>query len=267
MPLQLGTGEDNEDSYERDPRDDVATTYLMFPREADWLHTGPVADPSQYEAIFIARVGGWSAFVVSGLIETLLEVLADSATHYAALRLQLRAEGMGLSPRAGDYSELHMSLPTTLTSLRQANIGTAVTARLDSAPPDPTFWRLRLDELLQSMEDSPDPEREWAVLRGIVGDEELAELLGVPPTEITTYAEHAATPDDLAARLHFLALLVADLTTAYNAYGVRRWFNRPRRTLGGRTPKEVLAAGWDPDGPGPREVRQLAQSLLGAQAT
>ncbi|MGQ0669492.1 MAG: hypothetical protein ACT4PO_07455 [Actinomycetota bacterium] len=71
----------------------------------------------------------------------------------------------------------------------------------------------------------------------------------------------------MAARLHFLAKVVADLLGAYNEFGVLRWFDRPRAALGGRSPAEVLAGDWDPDAEGPLGVRSLARSLAGASAT
>jgi hypothetical protein len=37
----------------------------------------------------------------------------------------------------------------------------------------------------------------------------------------------------VAERLHWLAMVVADLAGSYNALGIRRWFERPRALLGG----------------------------------
>jgi hypothetical protein len=75
------------------------------------------------------------------------------------------------------------------------------------------------------------------------------------------------TPDDVAARLHHVALIVGDLLGAYNDVGVRRWFDRPRSALGGRRPAAVLSGNWNPDDPSPRRVRDLAQSLVTLAAT
>jgi hypothetical protein len=76
-----------------------------------------------------------------------------------------------------------------------------------------------------------------------------------------------ATPDDIAARLHFLALVVGDLAGAYNDIGIRRWFDRPRTTLGGRTPRQLLRGAWNPGDAGPTKIRELARSLVAAAAT
>jgi len=48
------------------------------------------------------------------------------------------------------------------------------------------------------------------------------------------------TPDDVAARLHHVALIVGDIAGSYNDIGVRRWFTRPRTQLGTQTPATVL---------------------------
>lgn len=97
--------------------------------------------------------------------------------------------------------------------------------------------------------------------------EELAGLVGASQSSLRRYALGArTTPDDTAARVHWLAKVVGDLRGAYNAAGVRRWFERPRAQLDGRPPRALLLGGWDPDDPGPRAVRDLARALSGAGA-
>ena len=55
---------------------------------------------------------------------------------------------------------------------------------------------------------------------------------------------HRPTPDVVAARLHVLAMVCADLRAGYNDYGIRRWFVRPRPSLEGgvrgRSPRPDL---------------------------
>jgi hypothetical protein len=68
------------------------------------------------------------------------------------------------------------------------------------------------------------------------------------------------------ARIHWLALVLADLAGAYNEFGSRRWFDRKRSQLEGRSPREVLVAGWDPADPDVERVRELAAALAGAGA-
>ncbi|MGH9129840.1 MAG: hypothetical protein ACRDY2_13005 [Acidimicrobiales bacterium] len=98
-----------------------------------------------------------------------------------------------------------------------------------------------------------------------LGDDLLARLVGASPTSVGRYRRsQRPTPDPVAHRLHFLALVVADLAGSYNSRGVRRWFCRPRPQLDGLTPRELLAGGWDPEDPGPQRVAALAGALVGA---
>jgi hypothetical protein len=68
-------------------------------------------------------------------------------------------------------------------------------------------------------------------------------------------------------RLHFLALLLADLSGTYTEEGVRLWFHRPRHLLGGRTPEQVLSGDWAPEDGEVSLLRELARSLVGSPAT
>ncbi len=109
---------------------------------------------------------------------------------------------------------------------------------------------------------------EWPHLVQILGVDQLARLLAVSPSSVRRYKEHArATPDGVASRLHFLALVVGDLAGAYNDIGIRRWFERARVPLGNRAPQEFLRGEWSPNDPGPTRVRELARSLVVAAAT
>jgi hypothetical protein len=69
----------------------------------------------------------------------------------------------------------------------------------------------------------------------------------------------------VAARLHWLAMVVADLAGAYNNFGIRRWFERPRSQLQGKSPRQVLGNAWSPDDEAASRVRALASVLSGAQ--
>ncbi|MGI8827281.1 MAG: hypothetical protein ACR2JC_16880 [Chloroflexota bacterium] len=89
-----------------------------------------------------------------------------------------------------------------------------------------------------SLEDCPVPDQEWTPLRDTLGDDLLARLCGIAPVSLRRYATDARpTPDLVAGRLHALALTVADLRWAYNDYGIRGWFQRPRAQLGGLSPE------------------------------
>lgn len=77
----------------------------------------------------------------------------------------------------------------------------------------------------------------------------------------------SATPDEIAARLHFLALVVGDIAGAYNGFGICRWFKRPRKLLSNRSPSEILSGEWQPEARGPQQVRGLAAALASSPAT
>ena len=115
---------------------------------------------------------------------------------------------------------------------------------------------------------SPVPASEWPALQRVLGVDLLGRLLSVSTASVRRYLSGTRkTPDDVAVRLHALALMVGDLAGAYNDAGVRRWFARPRTVLANRAPVELLTSGWRPDDPGPRQVRGLANALTASPAT
>ncbi len=105
-------------------------------------------------------------------------------------------------------------------------------------------------------------------MRAIFGDEALAELLGISGSSLKRYAaEERSTPSKIAERLHWVAMVVADLAGSYNDFGMRRWFERTRSQLDGRSPRKALGPEWSPSDPAAQRVRALAASLVGAGAT
>jgi hypothetical protein len=122
--------------------------------------------------------------------------------------------------------------------------------------------------LITALEQSPVPEFEWRSVSRVFEPEQLAQLLGISVSSLRRYqSAERSTPDDVAARLHFVALVAGDLAGAYNEIGIRRWFGRKRTQLGGRTPASLLEGDWDPDDPGPQRVRSLAAALVALSAT
>jgi len=122
----------------------------------------------------------------------------------------------------------------------------------------------RLDE---SLEESPLPQREAPELLRVFEREQLASLIGTTPVSLGRYLSGSRRwPDLLAARVHWLAMVLSDLEGAYNPFGVRRWFERERVQLGGRSPRQVLGTKWDPAAEDVERVRQLAAALAGAGA-
>jgi hypothetical protein len=123
-----------------------------------------------------------------------------------------------------------------------------------------------LVQLAQALEDSPNPATEWPSMREALGDELLGSLLDVSASSLRRYAGgERATPEATAARLHWLAMVVSDLGGGYNTLGMRRWFERPRAQLEGRSPRAALGSAWTPDDGSAQRVRALAATLSGAQ--
>lgn len=120
-----------------------------------------------------------------------------------------------------------------------------------------------LDALVEVTESNALPESEWGPLRDALGDDLLAELVGVSEVSLRRYAAGSrGTPDGVGERLHWVALVVADLRGAYTDRGVRRWFRRPRTALGDVSPSGLLRGGFDPDSPRVAQVRALAHALV-----
>jgi hypothetical protein len=182
-----------------------------------------------------------------------------------------RAETMGFLRDLGTVSTLDAHLITiVLQRLGQAGLlqRAIMHGGMSNLTGDPDDIVALLDEANAVLEDSPLPLQEWAALREVLGDALLARLCGISEASLRRYAAGTrSTPDPVAQRLHSLALLVADLRGAYNDYGIRRWFQRPRAQLAGHAPAEVLPTGWTPDSPEMRQLRDLAGALSGSPAT
>jgi hypothetical protein len=129
---------------------------------------------------------------------------------------------------------------------------------------DPAARAVLLEQAYQALEHSPTPASEWAGLREICGDGLLERILAISPASLRRYAAgDRRCPDAVAARLHWLALVVEALEGTYNPIGIRRWFERPRQALEGAAPLEVLAMDWLPKHPGPQRLRSLAEAARG----
>lgn len=132
------------------------------------------------------------------------------------------------------------------------------------AKPSPRHLGSVIGRLEDALASSPMPERELAVLLEVFDLDQLAALLDTSAVSLRRYVAGTRTvPDGLAARIHWLALVSSDLAGAYNALGIRRWFDRPRTQLGGKSPRQLLGRGWDPDDARVDRVRALAAALAG----
>jgi len=179
-----------------------------------------------------------------------------------------RAEAMGIVepgfPRA-DASAIRQ----LANKVRRAGIGTSAADILNNvdAPSSHDLAEL-LEMIIAALDASPAPQYEWKGLTRVFPPEDLAELLHVSLSSLKRYQSgERDTPDDVAARLHFLALVVGDLAGSYNDTGIRRWFQRKRTRLDGRSPVSLLKQEWDPDDEGPMRVRALARDLVTLSAT
>ena len=192
------------------------------------------------------------------------------AVVHLAVTVLTRAEAMGLLPEKETVERLDMTVFRRLAEgIAQAGIGNGLLADLAaSSSPSPQQLSVTLRKLNDALDASPTPACEWAGVNGVLGGEVLASLLGISPSSVRRYLSGSReTPDAIAARLHFLALVIGDLAGAYNDFGVRRWFQRPRKLLGSRSPSQLLDGTWQPEDPGPQRVRDLAAALVSSPAT
>lgn len=180
------------------------------------------------------------------------------------------AHAVGLVDEAPDFAQItYPAVKRAALRVREAGIGGRAAADVTRAtPPDAGLLAGRLREMALLLEQSPLPATEWRRVLETFDRDRLAPLLGVSPASVLRYArDERRTPDDVAARLHWLALIVGDLAGAYNQIGIRRWFERARTALDGRSPAELLRGAWQPEDAGPRAVRELARSLIASPAT
>lgn len=204
----------------------------------------------------------------------------SAATLHAGLAQRLlglfnRSAAMGLHSGAAVTTLDAASIRSLVSDLqhhgiaRAAGVGLAPLMRAGQPRwDDATTRRMedQLDRVTQALEASPTPSTEWPAMREVFGDEALAGLLEISASSLRRYAAtERPTPDIIAARLHWLAMVVSDLAGAYNHIGMRRWFERPRAQLAGQSPHAALGVEWEPDGEAALQVRALAAALSGAQ--
>jgi uncharacterized protein (DUF2384 family) len=215
-----------------------------------------------------AGTGSDTIWSVSKLqIRSIEPPLDDPETTDAAIGVLKSMEAMGLLP--DDVDELTLEvIRAVATRAAEVGIGESAAAFLHRAPRPPGHVAAALRELGLALEGSPMPAFEWPAMVDLFGAERLAELLGVSVASLRRYAkDERPTPDVVAARLHVLARIVAELRGAYSEVGVRRWFERPRTALRGRAPDDLLTGAWDPDGADAERVLALARSLTASPAT
>jgi hypothetical protein len=148
------------------------------------------------------------------------------------------------------------------TTAAQVGIGRDAAITLCADPLQMSRVPALVGQLTDSLRASPLPRQELGRLTETLDLDAIGRIVGTSPVSLRRYLSGSReTPDDIAARIHWLALTVSDLLGAYNEIGVRRWFDRPRTALEGRSPAQILTAGWDPDDQGARAVQGLASAL------
>ncbi|MDE0039154.1 MAG: hypothetical protein OXU77_16615 [Gammaproteobacteria bacterium] len=201
-------------------------------------------------------------------LESIRSPFDDPRVASRAVATLIRADAMGLVPRKITCLD-DSAIRSLGMGLERAGICRRYLPELDRpTATDPARLAVVLDEICEALDASPAPATEWPALHEVLGAEMLARLVGVSASSARRYlAGTRPIPDAVAVRLHLLALVVADLAGAYNDIGVRRWFDRPRKRLGGSSPARLLAEGWSPDDDGPSRVRELAAGLASSLAT
>lgn len=188
--------------------------------------------------------------------------LPAAALHGVEPPLRSRLVRMGLLAVAASEDASGGQL---LEVLAQAGLCREIWQRWqESSGEDQAVRSALLEQAYQALEHTPTPASEWAGLREICGDGLLERILAISPASLRRYvAGDRRCPDAVAARLHWLALVVEALEGTYNPIGIRRWFERPRQALEGAAPLELLAKNWLPEHPGPQRLRSLAEAARG----
>ncbi|HTV55222.1 MAG TPA: hypothetical protein VMI06_09925 [Terriglobia bacterium] len=203
-------------------------------------------------------------------IESARAPFTSPGVAFQAITTLGRADAMGLLPADERIETLDLtSFRKVVRYIHRAGIARAIQLSLTDGPSsaDAALERT-IEQLNTALEESPAPEFEWNRLAQILGIELLSKLLGVSGSSVRRYRAAArTTPDPVAGRLHYLSLIVGNLSGAYNEIGVRQWFVRKRAQLGGRAPSDLLRGGWTPAQAAPRQVQELARALVASPAT
>jgi uncharacterized protein (DUF2384 family) len=201
-------------------------------------------------------------------LATIVAPFDEPALVGPTIDLLRRALALGLLGQNEQVDRLDLALVRRIAQEASiAGIGQDAAAALlhgEHRPDRLAMLMRRLDDALTA---SPLPDRELPEVLRVFDREVVAKLTGTSSVSLGRYqAGSRRWPDQLAARIHWLALVLADLAGAYNDFGSRRWFERKRTQLGGRSPREVLGSEWDPTDPDVELVRDLAATLAGAGA-
>ncbi len=188
----------------------------------------------------------------------------------AALLALNRAHAMGIVDELDDARPLLKQVVELLDAVEGQRFGGLLVSRLRPALSDPARdprqvarW---LADLHEVMADNPVPKAEVKGLLRVFEEDQLSRLLAISRSSVRRYlGGERSMPTAVEDRLHWLALAVGYLLGTYNEWGIRRWFDRPRALLDGRSPSDVLLEGgaWTPEDQGPTTVLALARSTIG----
>ncbi|WP_125611390.1 hypothetical protein [Specibacter cremeus] len=185
----------------------------------------------------------------------------EARAAYLTVRLVSLAEVMQLVSKSPTPGVGLAGIQAALNAF--AGVGVARHAAALGDQVTPVRLAAVLTDVLEAIEDSPLPDCEWGAMADVLGEDMLAKLVGASITSMHRYrSRDRLTPDHIAARLHVVTLIVADLAGSYNDFGIRRWFGRQRSVLSHRSPAELLTGDWKPDDEATRQVRALAAALL-----
>jgi hypothetical protein len=202
--------------------------------------------------------------------ESKMVPLTEAHLAQAAADAVRKAYAMGLVDERTPFAELTYPIVRRAAArVREAGIAVDAASRVERGDPsDVEGLAAALRSIDEMLDQSPLPSSEWPRLVGVLGRDLLARLLRIGTSSVGRYERaERETPDAVAARLHWLALVVGDLAGAYNEIGIRRWFDRKRSALDGRAPAQVLAKDWRPEDEGPGRARALARALVFSPAT
>ncbi len=98
-------------------------------------------------------------------------------------------------------------------------------------------------------------------LRSILGDRMLGELVGLP-TAAFEEMDGSTLPPEVADRITHVGQVVWCLMGTYDDEGIRRWYERRRPQLRGKSPAEHLGPDWLADSLLAKRVLDLAKVLI-----
>lgn len=181
----------------------------------------------------------------------------------------LLPELITLQNRAGLVAEPKANVTDIFKSLRNADIGTQSVATLSALWEQPNVTGEQVLEQLKllnhALEESvTDPEKGWEAAETYFPDALLADLLGIASMSLRRYKDgERETPNEVAARLHWLLITALDLSKSYNPRGVQNWFNRPRTKLKNKPPVHFLKGGkWHSNDKNIQAIRDLARGSI-----